>query len=117
MKKLCTLLSLILVASILFCACGNSNKLENVKTELIGGTFSGGTDLFTRTYSFRANGTFYGTHTIFLGTTESTGTYELQEDVIILTDANGGTSQLTYSYNSDTGKIILYFDGDVALTK
>ena len=120
MKKLCVIFLLILVLSILFSACGNFNnsqKLENIKMELIGGYFEGGTDLFTRTYSFRADGTYYGTHTTFLGMNESTGTYEVTENAIILTSKGGSISELTYTYNSDNGKLILYFNNDVALTK
>ena len=130
MKKLYALLSLLLVVCMLFAACGaaggnkngtNEKSFKNEKAALVGGTFSGGNGLFTRTYSFKADGTFTGTHTISLygstNTTENSGTYEILEDIIKLANADGSYSELPYTYNSDTGKIVLLFNGEVSLTK
>ena len=123
MKKFCVLLSLLLAVSVLFAACGAGaeKSFKNEKAALVGGTFSGGNGLFTRTYSFKADGTFYGTHTISLygssNTSESSGTYEILEEIIKITNADGSYSELPYTYNSDTGKIVLHFNSEVSLTK
>lgn len=121
MKKICILLSLVLVISMLFSACGSFNNFKNEKAALVGGTFAGGNGLFVRTYSFEADGTYYGTHTIYVGdftsTNESSGTYEIKKDVIKLTNENGEYTELSYSYNSDTGKITLHLNDEVTATK
>lgn len=112
MKKLCVLLALVMIIGIMLSACGNA-RIENVKAALVGGTFTGGSDLFTCTYSFKADGTYYGTLTRqFAGLSSSekeSGTYEVNENAIILTNENGDVTELPYMYNSDNGKLILYY--------
>lgn len=114
MKKIFLLIVFVLIMSLLFSAC--SDKLDKVKSELIGGQFSGGNGIYVKTYNFRADGTYYSTLTNSFGTQTEHGTYEVTKDAIVLCDQNGGYVHLTYTYNSDNGNLILYHNNN-ALTK
>ena len=112
MKKFCSVLVLILIASLMLAACGNQEKIES---ELIG-TFQYVTQGGSRTISFKGNGTYYEVTEGPLGTIEDSGTYEVQKDKMVLKSDNGYQHTWTYNYNDDNGNLVLYYN-DWAYTK
>ena len=107
MKKLCTVLVLVLIVSLMFIACGKQN---NIKSELIG-TFQYKSSLGTRTITFRGDGTFYeSVVSPVLPDLEETGTYEFKKNKIIVNNDDGPSYEWTYNYNRDNGNLVLYFN-------
>lgn len=112
MKKVCAVLVVLLIVSLMFTACGNQDK---VKSELIG-TFQYVTLEGTRTIFFKGNGVYYEVIESIFGDGEDTGTYKLQKGKLILNSDKGYTHTWTYDYNTDNGNLVLYFN-DWAYTK
>lgn len=101
-------LVLILCLSIGFTFISKKSGNNVIESELIG-TFVGGSNIFTRTINFRADGTFYEEHHSVLGVIQTRGTYVVKKDVILVTDSDGDIEEWTFSYNKDNGNLILYY--------
>lgn len=101
-------LVLILCLSIGFTFISKKSGNNVIESELIG-TFVGGSNIFTRTINFRADGTFYEEHHSVLGVIQTRGTYVVKKDVILVTDSDGDIEEWTFSYNKDNGNLVLYY--------
>ena len=121
MKKYIAVVIVLLTISVLFSACANSKRsdeLEYVKAELVGGQYIGSGELFVNTYNFRGDGTYLKVNTnILLGTDTTYGTYEITAEAIVLCNQYGEYLNWTYTYNSNTGKLTLYDENRVVYTK
>ena len=112
MKKFCSVLVLILIASLMLAACGNQRKIES---ELIG-TFCYETQGGCRTIKFKGNGEYYEVVKGPIGTIENSGTYVVKNDKLILTSDSGSVLTWQCQYNKDNGNLVLYYN-DWAYTK
>ena len=105
MKQIRVFLVLLLVISLLLVACGNKS---NIESELIG-VFEHIGPVASRTFTFYKDGTYHSVIN-FIYPQEESGTYVVKGDSIILTDTEGDSLELSYTYNSDKGELILYLN-------
>lgn len=113
MKKITSVLSIIIIISILLCSCASNSS--NVKAELVG-TWAWESSSAYREFTFSSNGDYHSELVNFLGTQFYEGTYKIEKDSIVINDSEGDPFKLPYSYNSDSGKLTVWFNNS-ALTK
>lgn len=105
MKKVFSVLCVVIILST-FTACGDTEK---VKAKLVG-KWVGSSDLFSITYDFHEDGTYYKTHTVYLwnGTTQEYGSYKIRSgEIVMTTSENKEGDVLKYVYNKDDGSLTI----------
>lgn len=118
MKKILSII-LVMVMCLSLCACGS--KTDKIKDAMQGTWVAEWTAIgknISRYYTFKGNKYTTGGDAALGELATETGTFEITDSVIKFTpDDNSEHKDIEYSYNEETGEIILWWNDDVQFQK